>query len=304
MQEKKRDLAGKIALAELTFLEQKRGTAETDDEKRKREEWEKEKEKIKDTLEWEIEKSEFAKRWEANELDRLHYLALVGDAAALAARIEERKREYLAEQEQKNQAEKKKAALQSAMKDKMEVDSAKKKEEDDKQGMANVPHARTAHARTAHTDTLTAHALSRAEAEEIQDGPLDVRLKDGLTPLHLAAFAGNLECLILLLDSGATLGVKDIQKRTAFHWYRSPLLRPRPACASDTVCVVCVVQCAGLRCEDTMMCSSCSSTDSSRRQLVLDIAHGSLPGRIRTDLRSLFYERCSVHGRQCRRRRR
>ncbi len=140
MQEKKRDLAGKIALAELTFLEQKRGTAETDDEKRKREEWEKEKEKIKDTLEWEIEKSEFAKRWEANELDRLHYLALVGDAAALAVRIEERKREYLAEQEQKNQAEKKKAALQSAMKDKMEVDSAKKKEEDDKQGMAAPPH--------------------------------------------------------------------------------------------------------------------------------------------------------------------
>jgi hypothetical protein len=136
MQEKKIDLARKIALAELTCLERKRGMAETEDEKRKREEWEKEKEKIKDTLEWEVEKSENAKRWEKNELERLHYLALVGDAGALAARIEERKREF--EVEQKALADKKK--LQAAKKDKMEIDSAKKKEEEDKQGTTTNTH--------------------------------------------------------------------------------------------------------------------------------------------------------------------
>jgi hypothetical protein len=232
MQEKKRDLAGKIALADLTFLEQKRGTAETDDEKRKREEWEKEKEKIKDTLEWEIEKSEFAKRWEANELDRLHYLALVGDAAALAVRIEERKREYLAEQEQKNQAEKKKAALQSAMKDKMEVDSAKKKEEDDKQGMATAhapPHTHHCTRTTAHAHAPQRHRHAHRARTGLSRGGGDSGRSARCTPqgrAHAAAF-GRLRRQLGVPHSAARLW-RDSGCEGHPEAYRLPLV-PQPS---------------------------------------------------------------------------
>lgn len=122
MFEKKKELAEKIALTELTYLERKRGTVETDEEKRKREESEREKEKIKDSLEWEIEKSELAKKWENNEIDRLHYYALIGDAASLSQRIEERKKDF----QEQAQKEAKKA-------DKMDIENSKQKEEEGKE---------------------------------------------------------------------------------------------------------------------------------------------------------------------------
>lgn len=120
MQEKNKELAKKIAASELAFLEKRRGVQETEAEKRKKQELEMEKERIKDSLEWEIEKSELTKKWENNELDALHYYALTGDADSLVQRCnviiaESQKRVELSQKDIKR--------------DKMEIETKQKEEE-------------------------------------------------------------------------------------------------------------------------------------------------------------------------------
>jgi ankyrin repeat protein len=44
---------------------------------------------------------------------------------------------------------------------------------------------------------------------------IDTRAENGLTALHLAAHSGELECVRLLLDSGASMMVRTVDSRQA-----------------------------------------------------------------------------------------
>ena len=59
-------------------------------------------------------------------------------------------------------------------------------------------------------------------ADEVLDllkgsGPLDLRDKEGRTPLHLASSRGNFKCAQLLVESGADKDAKSKDGRTALY---------------------------------------------------------------------------------------